>query len=49
MHVIACSNMNMGEAEVEPKIYATDHHGVAFMLQVRAGLPLPQQIQVVTG
>lgn len=39
MHVIACRKMNMGEAEVEPKIYATDHHGVAFMLQVRATHP----------
>jgi len=37
------SSMNMGEAEVEPQIYSTDHHGVSFMLQhmpvVRSVLP----------
>ena len=33
------NNMQMGEAQVDWTDYATDHHGVSFMMQARAPLP----------
>ena len=38
------SSMNMGEAQVHWMNYATDHHGVSFMMQVRASCTLPHRI-----
>ena len=37
-------DMNMGEAQVHWMNYATDHHGVSFMMQVRASCTLPHRI-----